>query len=101
MNNYAENFMIDIPQTDMNTEILLHDSKAVRCWGYRRARVVPQILTIRRDAVRDIEKRFAEECGVQKDNHVVYEISCHGKSMYAWFTDSNVHIGLWIIEEGW
>ena len=98
---FKERFEIDIMDTNTYIMDLLRNAKAIKRYEYRTARVDNRIALIRRDTIKDIEDRFVKECARFRDNHVVYELSVYGTTMYAWITDNSVFLGYLLTEEKW
>ena len=73
----------------------------VEQYRYRTARVNHILFSTVRDCF--LETKLAERAGMRKDNHTVYKITNRdtNESIYIWFTDSSMHIGLDVIEGDW
>lgn len=73
----------------------------VEQYRYRTARVNHILFSTVRDCF--LETKLAERAGMRKDNHTVYKVTSRdtNESIYIWFIDNSMHIGLDVIEENW
>lgn len=78
---------------------ILKGCKAVKCYGYRNARITDRLVCIERESISLHEVRFAEDCGVNIDNHCAYQlITKSNRLIYIRFDDRHAVIGLGIDE---
>lgn len=74
---------------------------SVKFYPYRTATVVaPALCKFSREEMKDVEKHLSMIAGVNPDNHTVYAITNNGGTIYLKFSDSNVHLGLQMLEQG-
>ena len=78
---------------------LLKNCRAVKCYGYRNARIEDRLVCLDRDSISIHEVRFAEDCGVNIDNHCAYQLITKSNILiYIRFDDNHATIGLRINE---
>jgi len=77
----------------------------MKCKGvyeYRSAMVGGRLFSLPRNLVGALEDECAEQLGVWKDNHVVYEIETDfDTTIYVMFSDFRAIFGTEIVEERW
>ena len=72
---------------------------SVKFYPYRTASIVaPALCKFPREEMKDVEGELARIANVHPANHTVYAVSNNGGTIYLKFSDSNVHLGLQILE---
>lgn len=90
---------IDIEVKDSYVKEILHASKAVECYGYRKGRPDPSTWIERLEYTPDsyisaIHERFAKETGQAfADNHTCYKVIFRNQVLYIRFDDFHVIVG--------